>query len=48
MQTHLKQKGPIQTWKSEHLQHRSFPKPLDLSIHFPGKHQPKHLEITQE
>lgn len=29
------------------MQHRSLPKPFDLSIHFPSKHKPKHLQITQ-
>lgn len=29
------------------MQHRSLPKPFDLSIHFPSEHKPKHLQITQ-
>lgn len=34
--------------ESEGLQDRPLSKPLDLSIHFPSKHQTKHLEITDK
>lgn len=30
------------------MQHRSLPEPFDLPIHVASKHEPEHLEVTQE
>jgi hypothetical protein len=39
---------PQKNLQSKDLQHRPLSEPLDLLIHFPSKHQSKHLEITQK